>query len=160
MGTEKIEEKRRRRRYVWMDLLRSIHTSVNVCVSVKLQHCIYGMHQTQRMGIEPILCIWHNILIDTMLAVWRKRKRTRKRWRSCEWGFSGDVNDRILAEKLPLMEKSNQLSSSISLQVLSAMIYHISSSKYSGWKSMPSVGGLLKNINNWLQLLYLGVSLL
>ena len=39
--------------------LRSIHTSVNVClyvcVCVKLQHCAYGMlRQTQRMGSIPI----------------------------------------------------------------------------------------------------------
>ena len=29
-----------------------------VCVCVKLQHCVYGMlRQTQRMGIEPIICV-------------------------------------------------------------------------------------------------------
>ena len=39
------------------------------------------------MGSTPILCVWHNILIDTMLSFWRKRKRTHKRGHSYEWGF-------------------------------------------------------------------------
>ena len=50
----------------------------------------------RRMGSTPILCVWHNVLIDTMLSSWRKRKRKRrrrhrrrhKRWRSCEWTFT------------------------------------------------------------------------
>ena len=30
-----------------------------ICVCVKLQHCVYGMlRQTQRLGIETILCVW------------------------------------------------------------------------------------------------------
>ena len=38
--------------------LRSIHTSVNVCVCVKLQHCVYELlRQTQRMGSIPTLCV-------------------------------------------------------------------------------------------------------
>ena len=42
----------------------------------------------QRMGFTPILRIWCNVLIDTMLSSWRKRTRRRKRWRSCEWTFT------------------------------------------------------------------------
>ena len=31
---------------------------VYVCICIKLQHCVYGMlRQTQRMDIEPILCV-------------------------------------------------------------------------------------------------------
>ena len=36
------------------------------CVCVKLQHCVYGMlHETQRMGIEPILCVYVKLQTKT-----------------------------------------------------------------------------------------------
>ena len=47
--------------------------------------------QMQSMGSTPILCVWRNVLIDTMLSSWRKRKRRRKRWCSCEWTIKPSV---------------------------------------------------------------------
>ena len=53
------------------------------------QQCIYGLHQTQRrMDSTPILCVWRNVLINTMISYWRKCTRRSKHWHSCEWTFT------------------------------------------------------------------------
>ena len=56
---------------------------------------IRTLRQTQRigsMGVEPTLCVWHNVLIKKV-AIWRKRKCRCKRWCSCEWTLKKAARD-------------------------------------------------------------------